>query len=159
MAALTIAGLVPASIDERVRAWLKGQVRGQQSALGERLERAGVVKNGQVWVSRYTRGDQAVLTLDHLMVIAGFFERTIPEVLAEAGVTGAVTGADQGSVNAERIRDLEARNAQLANTLAQLQSDLALVTRTLTTVGMRAVESGVDLTKPKPAAKGRRRAG
>ena len=71
------------SLDSRLRDWLRMQVRGQQEDLGKALERAGVVKSGQAWVSKYVRRTTGAATLDHIGVIAAFFERSIVELITE----------------------------------------------------------------------------
>lgn len=78
--------------DTRFRAWLREQVKGQQKALGDALEASGVVKSGQVWVSKYTTGGPATASLDHVLVIAAFFERNLAELLSEAGIRPASIG-------------------------------------------------------------------
>lgn len=96
--AATIRSAVPlTALDARVRAWLKAQVRGQQVALGQALEKAGVVKSGQSWVSQYVNDGEAVATIDHLIVIASFFERSLPEMLTEAASDQSRHSADQRS--------------------------------------------------------------
>jgi len=72
------------TLDARVRRWLRKEVKGQQVGLGTALQEAGLEGRGQSWVSRYiNEGEAKPASLDHLVVIAQFFERTLAELLDE----------------------------------------------------------------------------
>lgn len=116
------------AVDARLRAWVKEQVQGQQEELGAALEKAGLVKQGQVWVSNYVNGKAATATIDHLAVIARFFERSMLEMLVETGgVTSSVKGVDQGSESFQGGSDVSQTSVERA-----LVSELTVLRKRLT---------------------------
>lgn len=97
---------------ESLRAWIASESRMVQVELGDRLRQVGLHPSGQPYVSRLVNGKGRPPTLDHLKVIAEFFERSLEEMLREIGAIGD-TARGESSQRRARLADLRAVARQL----------------------------------------------
>lgn len=151
--------------DDQIRAWVRANIGGQQTDLGARLEKARVVERGQPWVSKYVNDKGATATIDHLRVMAAFFERTLVEFLSDAGGRDLLRhDEDQRSAPRQGGIDVPASPPERADVLSAKDREIATLKARLSAVEdvagqLLRVATGKEIPAPRERTAGARRSG
>lgn len=145
------------ALDAKLRAWLRDESRGQQVELGQAIRQAGLEPYGQPWVSRYVTGKESKpASLDHINVIAAFFERSLEELLREIGVIGTAATARpaQRPEDADRFARLREVSDQLKALVADVEPSTETPERHRGTKGGRRTTAAPSPRRTGPRNKG-----